>query len=36
MQFELNLAPERKIWSVAELTARISGVLATQFSSLWV
>ena len=35
-QFELNLAPERKIWSVAELTARISTVLATQFSNLWV
>jgi len=35
-QFELNLAPERKIWSVAELTARINGVLATQFSNLWV
>src|SRR5512135_693836 len=30
-QFELNLAPERKIWSVAELTARISGVLSSQF-----
>src|ERR1700739_3711609 len=35
-QFELNLAPERKIWSVAELTTRISGVLATQFTNLWV
>jgi exodeoxyribonuclease VII large subunit len=35
-QFELNLAPERKIWSVAELTARISGVLSSQFSNLWV
>lgn len=35
-QFELNLAPERKIWSVSELTARISGVLASQFSNLWV
>jgi exodeoxyribonuclease VII large subunit len=35
-QFELNLAPTRQIWSVAELTARISGVLATQFSNLWV
>jgi len=35
-QLELNLAPERKIWSVAELTSRISGVLATQFSNLWV
>ena len=35
-QFELNLAPERKIWSVMELTARISNVLAVQFSNLWV
>ncbi|MGD0906543.1 MAG: exodeoxyribonuclease VII large subunit [Candidatus Acidiferrales bacterium] len=35
-QLELNLAPERKIWSVAELTSRISGVLSTQFSNLWV
>jgi exodeoxyribonuclease VII large subunit len=35
-QFELNLAPVRQIWSVAELTARISNVLATQFSNLWV
>jgi exodeoxyribonuclease VII large subunit len=35
-QFELNLMPERKIWSVAELTARISTVLSTQFSNLWV
>jgi exodeoxyribonuclease VII large subunit len=35
-QLEFNLAPERKIWSVAELTARISGVLSAQFSNLWV
>ncbi len=35
-QFELNLAPARQIWSVAELTARISNVLATQFANLWV
>jgi exodeoxyribonuclease VII large subunit len=35
-QFELNLAPERKIWSVSELTSRISNALATQFSNLWV
>lgn len=35
-QFELNLAPERKVWSVSELTARISNVLATQFANLWV
>ena len=35
-QLEFNLAPERKIWSVAELTARISGVLSSQFTNLWV
>lgn len=35
-QFELNLAPERKIWSVSELTARISNVLVTSFGNLWI
>ena len=35
-QFELNLAPERKVLSVSELTARISHTLSTQFSNLWV
>jgi len=35
-QFELNLAPERKIWSVSELTARIRDILTAQFSNLWV
>ena len=35
-QFELNLAPERKVLSVSELTARIGNVLSTQFSNLWV
>ena len=35
-QLEFNLAPERKIWSVTELTARISNVLAAQFSNLWI
>jgi exodeoxyribonuclease VII large subunit len=35
-QFEFNLAPERKVWSVAELTARISSVLSGQFSNIWV
>jgi exodeoxyribonuclease VII large subunit len=35
-QLEFNLAPERKIWSVAELTARISATLAAQFSNIWV
>ena len=35
-QFQLNLAPERKVWSVAELTARINAALSTQFTNLWV
>jgi exodeoxyribonuclease VII large subunit len=35
-QFELNLAPERKIWSVSELTSRISAALSSQFANLWV
>jgi exodeoxyribonuclease VII large subunit len=35
-QFELNLAPERKIWSVSELTSRIGNVLAVNFANLWV
>ena len=35
-QFELNLAPERKILSVSELTSRISAALSSQFSNLWV
>src|ERR1700731_2818085 len=35
-QFELNLAPERKIWSVMELTSRIGTVLSVQFANLWV
>src|ERR1700680_5277299 len=35
-QFDLNLAPVRQVWSVTELTARISNVLAAQFSNLWV
>ncbi len=35
-QFQLNLAPERKVWSVAELTSRISALLSAQFTNLWV
>jgi exodeoxyribonuclease VII large subunit len=35
-QFELNLAPERKIWTVTELTSRIRDILAAQFSNIWV
>src|SRR5260370_7174554 len=35
-QFQLNLAPERKIWSVTELTARIRDLLAGNFTDIWV
>ena len=35
-QFQFNLAPERKIWSVSELTGRIRDLLATEFADIWV
>ena len=35
-QFTLNLAPERKIWSVSELTTRIRELLEGQFRDIWV
>jgi len=35
-QFQFNLAPERKIWSVSELTGRIRDLLAAQFADIWV
>ena len=35
-QFQLNLAPERKIWSVSELTAHIRDLLAAEFPDIWV
>lgn len=35
-QFSFNLAPERRVWSVSELNARIRGVLEAQFRDLWV
>ncbi len=35
-QLEFNLAPERKVWSVSELTSRISGILSTQFANIFV
>ena len=35
-QFQLNLAPERKIWSVTELTARIRDLLTRNFTDIWV
>jgi exodeoxyribonuclease VII large subunit len=35
-QFQFNLAPERKIWSVSELTGRIRDLLAAEFADIWV
>ena len=35
-QFSFNLVPERRIWSVSELNARLRGVLEAQFRDLWV
>ena len=35
-QFQLDLAPERKVWSVSELTARIRDLLAAEFPDIWV
>jgi len=35
-QFQLNLVPERKVWSVSELTARIRDLLAAEFADIWV
>jgi len=35
-QFTLNLAPERKVWSVSELTTRIRELLERQFRDIWV
>jgi exodeoxyribonuclease VII large subunit len=35
-QFQLNLAPGKKIWSVKELTERIRDLLAGAFTDVWV
>ncbi len=35
-QFQLNLVPGRKVWSVTELTARIRDLLAAEFTDIWV
>jgi len=35
-QFQLNLAPERKVWSVSELTTRIRDLLVSEFADVWV
>jgi exodeoxyribonuclease VII large subunit len=35
-QFTFNLVPERKTWTVSELTARIRDLLAKEFANFWV
>ncbi len=35
-QFSFNLVPERKIWTVSELTGRIRDLLGREFADIWV
>ncbi|HYA96873.1 MAG TPA: exodeoxyribonuclease VII large subunit [Methylomirabilota bacterium] len=35
-QLQFNLKPERRIWTVSELTARIRDLLARNFTDMWV
>jgi len=35
-QISLNLAPERRIWSVSEITSRITGLLESEFGDVWL
>lgn len=35
-QLQFNLIPERKVWTVSELTASISKLLTTAFAGIWV
>ena len=35
-QISLNLAPERRVWSVAEITSRICGLLEAEFGDVWI
>lgn len=35
-QLQFNLKPERKVWTVSELTARIRDLLARNFTDIWV
>src|SRR3972149_5437606 len=36
LDLNLNLAPERKVWSVSEITARIRGLLERDFQNVWI
>ena len=35
-QLQFNLVPERKIWTVSELTGRIRELLTAAFPGVWV
>ena len=35
-QLQFNLVPERRVWSVSELTARVRDLLARNFTDIWV
>ncbi len=35
-QFTLSLMPERHVWKVSELTARIKDILESEFRNIWV
>ena len=35
-QFTLNLVPERRVWTVSQLTARVRDLLESAFDDLWV
>ncbi len=35
-QFSFNLMPERKVWKVSELTARVRELLESEFHDIWV
>ncbi|HMD32620.1 MAG TPA: exodeoxyribonuclease VII large subunit, partial [Candidatus Acidoferrales bacterium] len=35
-QFTLNLVPDRKVWTVSQLTARIRDLLESEFEDLWI
>jgi len=36
LDLNLSLAPERKVWSVSEITARIRGLLERDFQNIWI
>lgn len=35
-QLTFNLAPQRRIWTVSQITARIRGLLEREFQAIWV